>query len=310
MYTKKEIDQVLKIYDKLGSVRGTIRALGYPSRNLLRRWVNERKEFGKLTVKTNSRGTDDQQKKKAAQAYLRHGRNLEAAIKVVGHTVTKRTVQRWVQRVYPEARKLVFSPPGRNTRRYSWETKVKAVLAMRRHERSIVSVAREYGVSRPTLYAWNKEVPHTPSDVPETAMTLKHEPPRKAEPPPEETAEHRFERACQRVKDLEKQVTLLAQESEELRKQIRRLQLHKDVLVETMKILKKDEDGNPKSLSNRDKTIVIDVLRKTFKLKDLLEIFGFSKSSYFYHHMAQSRGDKYTQVKKQIHEMFDRSYRR
>lgn len=65
MYTKKEIDQVLKIYDKLGSVRGTVRALGYPSRNLLRRWVNERKEFGKLTVKTNSRGTDDQQKKKS-----------------------------------------------------------------------------------------------------------------------------------------------------------------------------------------------------------------------------------------------------
>ena len=56
MYTKEEIDQVLKIYDKLGSVRGTVRALGYPSRNLLRRWVNERKEFGKLTVKTNSRG--------------------------------------------------------------------------------------------------------------------------------------------------------------------------------------------------------------------------------------------------------------
>lgn len=72
------------------------------------------------------------------------------------------------------------------------------------------------------------------------------------------------------------------------------------MLVEVAKILKKDEDGNPQTLSNREKTIVIDVLRKSFKLKDLLEVLELSKSSYFYQRHAQARADKYAQVKEQI----------
>ena len=112
-----------------------------------------------------------------------------------------------------------------------------------------------------------------------------------------ENEEQRFERACKRVEFLEKQVTRLALESEELQKQIRHLQLQKDVLVEVAKILKKGEDGNPTTLSNREKTIVIDVLRKTFKLKDLLEALRLSKSSYFYQRTALSQPDKYAPVK-------------
>lgn len=98
--------------------------------------------------------------------------------------------------------------------------------------------------------------------------------------------------ACNRVEFLEKQVTALVLESEQLQKQIRRLQLQKDVLVEVAKILKKDQDGNPQTLSNREKTMVIDVLRKSFKLKDLLEFLELSKSSYFYQRNAQARADK------------------
>lgn len=39
MYTQKEINKVLRIYDKLRSQRETVRVLGYPSRNLLRQWL-------------------------------------------------------------------------------------------------------------------------------------------------------------------------------------------------------------------------------------------------------------------------------
>lgn len=55
--------------------------------------------------------------------------------------------------------------------------------------------------------------------------------------------------------------------------------------------------------------MVIDVLSKSFKLKELLEVLELSKSSYFYQRNAQARADKYAQVKEQITETFNQSYR-
>lgn len=101
-------------------------------------------------------------------------------------------------------------------------------------------------------------------------------------------------------------MTSLVLESKQLQEQIYRLQPQKDVLVEVAKILKKDEDGNPRTLSNREKAIVIDVLKKSFKLKDLLEALALSKSSYFYQHAARERADK---LREQILETFNQSYR-
>lgn len=50
-------------------------------------------------------------------------------------------------------------------------SKIKAVYAMRQPKRSVISVAREYAVSRQTLYAWNKEIPNPCIGVPEPIMT-------------------------------------------------------------------------------------------------------------------------------------------
>lgn len=111
---------------------------------------------------------------------------------------------------------------------------------MRQPKRSVISVAREYAVSRQTLYAWNKEIPNPCIDVPGPIMT----PPKRDKPAPEApsrdaTVDQKARHACNRVEFLEKQVTALVLESEQLQKQIRRLQLQKDVLVEVAKILKK-----------------------------------------------------------------------
>ena len=50
MYTQKEINDVLKIYDRLNSLRGTVRLLGYPSRPKPREWLRERRETGVRSV--------------------------------------------------------------------------------------------------------------------------------------------------------------------------------------------------------------------------------------------------------------------
>ncbi len=111
---------------------------------------------------------------------------------------------------------------------------------MRQPNRSVISVAREYSVSRQTLYAWDKEIPNPCIDVPEPVM----KPPKRDKPAPEApsrdaTVDQRVRQAGNRVEFLEKQVTALVLESEQLQKQIRRLQLQKDVLVEVAKILEK-----------------------------------------------------------------------
>ena len=54
MYTKEQIETALKEYERLGSVQATINLLGYPSRNTLYRWYEE-----KLAGKPNYHGSPD-----------------------------------------------------------------------------------------------------------------------------------------------------------------------------------------------------------------------------------------------------------
>lgn len=307
MYTQKEINKALKVYDKLRSIRATIRVLGYPSRNILRQWVREKNKTGTVIEHRRQR-RNLKLKKKAAKVYLDHNRDLSAVIKLIGYSVSRRTVQHWVQQFYPKARKLVGGQIKRAVKQFSWESKVKAVLAMRQPERTVISVAREYAVSRQTLYAWDKEIPQTPISVQEVTMTVKQKSIH-MKSSLQEMEDQQIERACKRIELLNQQVTNLALESEKLQKQIYQLQLQNSVLVEIAKVLKKDQGVNPKSLSNREKTIAIDALRKTFKLRDLLEVLELSKSSYFYQRSALSKADKYAQVKEQIRERFNSNYR-
>lgn len=46
MYSQKEINKVLKVYDQLKSINGTVRTLGYLARVILRRWIRERNATG------------------------------------------------------------------------------------------------------------------------------------------------------------------------------------------------------------------------------------------------------------------------
>ena len=54
MYTKDQIETALKEFERLGSVQATINLLGYPSRNTLYRWYEE-----KLAGKPNYHGSPD-----------------------------------------------------------------------------------------------------------------------------------------------------------------------------------------------------------------------------------------------------------
>ena len=83
-----------------------------------------------------------------------------------------------------------------------------------------------------------------------------------------------------------------------------RLQLEVDVLKKADEILKKEEGVNPDHLSNREKAVVIDALRNTYRLKELLECLKLSKSSYFYQKAVLDKPDQYQSLRQELKETF------
>lgn len=51
MYTQKEINKALKLYERLGSMRKVIRVLGYPAKATLISWLAEKKTNRKSSSK-------------------------------------------------------------------------------------------------------------------------------------------------------------------------------------------------------------------------------------------------------------------
>lgn len=118
MYTQKEINDVLKIYARLNSLRGTVRFLGYPSRTKLREWLRERRETGQVRAKSCLRGNNEL-RKKATKTYIQSRRSLQTAINQFGYNVSQRTIQNWVKKFYPKARKLNNGPIKFHPKRFS-----------------------------------------------------------------------------------------------------------------------------------------------------------------------------------------------
>lgn len=302
MYSKKEIEKALKLYERLGSMRRVTFLLGYPSRKTLRGWLAEKRQTGKVLPKNGvgRKGSlPPKEQKKAAKIYLHHGGNRALTCKKLGISVCSRTLQRWCNRFFPKKKKVCLSKA--RTEPYSTDIKNQAVLAMRQRGRTVISVAREFGVSRQTLYAWEQELAIPTSLEGEQRMVQRENKDALHVASAEKT---KLDNALTKIADLERQVTFLASESELLQKQISQLKLQKDVLVKAAELIKKDGGINLEMMSNKEKSQVIDALRNQYKLKDLLQIIKISKSSYFYQRLALSKPDKHTDLKKEIRDGF------
>ena len=93
------------------------------------------------------------------------------------------------------------------------------------------------------------------------------------------------------IAELTSEVAALSVEAEELKKQVYRLKLEKDALQKAAEIIKKDQGISLETLSNREKAMVIDALRNTYSLKELLPVFQIAKSSYCYQRKALQSPD-------------------
>ena len=75
----------------------------------------------------------------------------------------------------------------------------------------------------------------------------------------------------------------LEQQVEALQRDIRRLQLEHDLLKKANELLKKGLGVAPQLLSNREKTLLVDALKHTYALSELLVELDLARSTYFYH---------------------------
>ena len=101
----------------------------------------------------------------------------------------------------------------------------------------------------------------------------------------------------------------LEQQLETLQRDIRRLQLEKDVLKKANELLKKELGIDRQNLTNREKTQLVDALRPTYAVTELLCEVGLPRSSYFYHRARLQVADKYVEARQVMTDIFERSYR-
>jgi len=82
------------------------------------------------------------------------------------------------------------------------------------------------------------------------------------------------------------------------------MQMEIDILKETINVLKKDPSINTEALKNREKAVIVDVLKDKYPLPSLLRGLGLSKSSYYYQEVACKKQDKHFKICKRISELF------
>ena len=279
MYSYQDRLRAVQLYIKLGKRVGlTIRQLGYPTKNALKDWHREYEQRLHLSAGYVRRPKYSQaQKELAVKHYLEHGRCLAATLEALGYP-SRTLLSAWIQELHPQTHTRIV---GRS-RELTPAMKQSAVIKLCMRQESAQSVAQELGVSRPSLYNWkNQLLGHDASAF----MKRKQD-----SPPSPERAE-------------------LEQQVEALRRDIRRLRLEQDLLKKANELLKKDLGIDRRLLTNREKTQLVDALRSTYALPELLREVDLPRSSYFYHRARLDVADKYIDVRRVMADIFERNYR-
>lgn len=102
----------------------------------------------------------------------------------------------------------------------------------------------------------------------------------------------------------------LLDEVAKLKQQIRRLQLERGILTKAGELIKKDLGISAVTLTNREKTKVVDAPKEAYPLAELLNVIQLARSCYFYHKAGLRLSDKYADTRVIVAEIFHKNYRR
>ena len=277
MYTYEERLRAVMLYIKYDlRVTVTIRELGYPSERMLRNWYCEYMKLGDLHKDHRKRPEKYSKEKRqhAVDYYFNHGKCLANTINKLGYPHVD-TLKLWIDEFHPRHKKKVIHI-GKAIHT-SEEKKRSAVIDLCSREGSADVIANKIGVSRQQLYIWKNKLLGK-----EAPLNMKSH---------EENSGH----------DNREE---LKEELDTLKKDIHKLQLEHDILQKANEILKKDKGINPQNLTNREKTDLIDALKETYKLSELLFQLQIPRSSFFYQRKRLNAPEKYKQLRIMIKDIF------
>lgn len=156
MYSYEDRIRALKLYIKYGkSAAATVRELGYPSRKNLHRWYRTYIETGGLPERPPStQKYSIEQKQRAVDHYLSHGRCLARTTRALGYPCVE-MLAKWIDELNPGMRQR-FTGKVRGTA-LSHAQKQDAVIELCSRQGAASEVAVDVGVSRQVLYKWKDQ---------------------------------------------------------------------------------------------------------------------------------------------------------
>ena len=271
MYSHDDRTRAVELYIKPGKrTAATVPQLGCPTKNALKgghREFDRRHDLplGHVRLK---REYSDEQKRLAAGHYLTRDRGIAATRKALGYPC-RQTLADWVVELHPDAARHLAGR-ARSVPRPAG-LKRAAVIELCTRQGSAKAFAGQLGGSRPTLHNWKNKL--LGREVP---ASMKRRPDLASEPQREE---------------LERQL-------EALRRDVQNLQLEHSLLKKADEFLKKGLGVDLRLLTNREKTLLVDALKQTHALPDLLARLGLARSSYFHHRARLWVADKYGGVRR------------
>lgn len=282
MYSYEDRIRAVKLYIKLGKrTCPTIRQLGYPTKNALKSWHREYQHSRDLQVGyvRSRQKYSDEQKQAAVEHYLDNDRCIASTMKVLGYPC-RGTLTVWIDELHPQIRQRIV---GRAPNvQHPLELKNAAVIELCTRKTSAQEIAQKLAVCRPTLYNWKNQLLGREAPA---SMTHHNHPPSAPD------------------------LTELERQAESLRHDNRKLKLENDLLKKANELLKKGLGVDLQLLSNREKTLLIDALKHTYTLAELLAELDIARSSYFYHCARLRMPDKYADIRQVLSEVFHGNHR-
>lgn len=281
MFTYEDRRIAVDLYYKYhGNGAAVIRELGYPSRNALRQWVKEFERDGDLHKRHKRKSKFSKEEREfAVNHYLEHGKLITKTIRAIGYP-NRYTLSQWLKE---DIEGYMSRPIAKSSKEeYTDSEKKEAVIDLMVRDKSAKKIADDYGITPVTLYHWKDTLLGS-----EKECIMKN-------------------KKLDISEDNEKEK--LTQEIEQLKKEVYRLQMEKDILEKAALILKKEKGISPDILSNKEKVVLIDALSSQYSIKELLLCLNMARSSYFYHKKKALLGDKYADLRGKIKDIFDLNY--
>lgn len=294
------------MYFRLKNYPATREIMGYPdSDTTLRAWVAGYRKTGDIK---SVRPDYSEEEMDFACEYFEECGNIQQTINDLGYPDSRMTLWRWLRR-----RNIKLQSNYSVTKEYNHKAKMNIIIGYFKSGVTLNKYANDVGISYNTIKRWIDN--YDMLKVGDEYMSKVKENPPIVDIEKEELTEQEeidaLKKELRSLKEENKRTKKILKETkeelDEVNKKVADAKLEYEVLEKAAQIIKKEEGVNVNLLTNREKAIVINALRKRYSLNKLLRSLKMAKSSYEYQNKVMSI-DKYASLRIDIRDIFLESY--